>query len=314
MLKRKMYRVLLIWILLLIVSALIGKSSIASDNGGVAADFLNIGVGARAAALGGAFTSVVDDASASYWNPSGLGRIGSTQFVFSHFAWYQDISYEYLALAYPVSDRLTLAVSTSYLSYGTIEGYDRYDNPTGELGSTYDLAAGFSLGCVVTEEISIGLTAKYIMLSLADLKASAFAADFGALYNIGDFTFGLAAVNIGQDIKFNQVSEKLPSAIRIGVSTYALFGSPSLEVSLDIEKRFHGNLSIRNGFEWIFEERYFIRTGYAYQPDQDGREFGQSLSLGAGALLGPARFDYTFSPREKFSSEDIHRFSIILGL
>lgn len=43
------------------------------------ASFLNIGVGARAIGMGGAFTGVADDATASYWNPAGLGRLEGFQ-------------------------------------------------------------------------------------------------------------------------------------------------------------------------------------------------------------------------------------------
>lgn len=38
------------------------------------ANFLEIGVGARAQALGGAFTSLASGASAMYWNPAGIAR------------------------------------------------------------------------------------------------------------------------------------------------------------------------------------------------------------------------------------------------
>lgn len=43
------------------------------------AAFLDIGVGARALGMGGAFVAVSDDAYASYWNPAGLGRIKNIQ-------------------------------------------------------------------------------------------------------------------------------------------------------------------------------------------------------------------------------------------
>ena len=38
------------------------------------AQFLKIGVGARASAMGEAFTAVANDASALYWNPAGLAH------------------------------------------------------------------------------------------------------------------------------------------------------------------------------------------------------------------------------------------------
>jgi len=43
--------------------------------GEYAADFLRIGVGARALAMGGAFTALADDATSFYWNPAGLASV-----------------------------------------------------------------------------------------------------------------------------------------------------------------------------------------------------------------------------------------------
>ena len=43
-------------------------------------EFLEIGAGARAVGMGGAFTAVADDPSAFYWNPSGLGYIEGLKF------------------------------------------------------------------------------------------------------------------------------------------------------------------------------------------------------------------------------------------
>ncbi len=311
MLNRPLKKILIIWLFLIAAVALLGKTTIASDYGNTAADFLNIGVGARPASLGGAFTSVADDASAAYWNPGGLSNVNSPQLILSHFSWYQDMYYEYLAAAYPVRNNLTLAVNLSYLSYGTIEGYDEFDNPTGELSSTYDMAVGFSAGYKATDHLSFGLTAKYIIISLAGENASAVAADAGVRYTHGISNFGAAISNIGSQINFGNESEKLPVSARIGYSIKPF--DDLLMGGLDIEKQFQGDFSIKNGYELCFESRYFIRAGYAYTFGQDGREFGQTPSFGIGAILGPAAFDYTFSFQEKYSSESIHRFSVLFA-
>jgi hypothetical protein len=308
----RLFRIILILGLLIAVTAMIGDVSLASDNAQAAADFLNIGVGARAAAMGGAYTSIAEDALSAFWNPAGLSSVNSVQVALSHFSWYQDLNYEYLAVAYPLQDKLTIAASASYLSYGSIDGYDQYDNPTGELNSTYDLAAGLSAGYLVRENLSLGLTAKYVVLSLDGYNASALAADIGAQYNIGNVKLGLAVVNLGQDVKFGETSEKLPIGIRAGASIRPFH--PSLLTTLELENQFYGNFTIKNGYEFCYLERYFARIGYAYYPGQDDRVFGQSLSFGVGAYLGLAQFDYTFSPQERYSSEAIHRFSIIFGI
>ena len=61
---------------LLVVSAIVGtvvtpsSAQDVSKVGTTAADFLNIDVGPRAMAMGGAFVGAADDASAMYWNPA----------------------------------------------------------------------------------------------------------------------------------------------------------------------------------------------------------------------------------------------------
>jgi hypothetical protein len=313
MITRNLYKILLFFAVILCICALFGDMAVAASNNATAsADFLNIGVGARAAGLGGAYTSIADDATASYWNPGGLVSIESPQLIFSHFAWYQDINYEYLAVVLPVGDRFAFSIHSSYLDYGTIEGYDVYDNPTGSINSTYDLAAGVSVGYKVTDDFSAGLTAKYVMLSLDNVKASAIAADLGAKYKINNYVFGVSLANLGQDFKFNREMEKLPVGIRVGMSATP-FG-PSLLGAIEVESQFYGGLAIKNGVELNFEKRYFLRTGYSFYPGQDNQIVGQALSFGVGALLGPTQFDYTFSPKENIGAESIHRLSIILRL
>ncbi len=56
-------------------------SSLHSEtNFGLAGDYLRYGAGARALAMGGAFTGVADDASAEYWNPAALAFLDEYQF------------------------------------------------------------------------------------------------------------------------------------------------------------------------------------------------------------------------------------------
>src|SRR5438093_2273051 len=40
--------------------------------------------GARAIAMGGAFSSLADDATALFWNPAGLARVGHEEVMFTH--------------------------------------------------------------------------------------------------------------------------------------------------------------------------------------------------------------------------------------
>ena len=301
----------MVWGVMVLVLALFGKVAVATDSGRATAEFLNIGVGARAAGLGGAYSAIASDASAVYWNPGGVAGIDNAQFFVSHISWYQDINYEFLGASYPASERMTLSASAAYLSYGSIDGYDEYDNPTGDVNSTYDMAGGVSLGYAVTDNLALGVTAKYVMMSLAGETANAFAADFGASFSFNRLSLGAVVSNFGQKVAFDNVDENLPTALRVGAS-YALV--ESFLAAVEVEHQFYGDMMIRNGVEYSYEGRYFVRAGLCHYADVDDRDIADGLTFGVGALLGPAQFDYAYSPSEGFSSESIHRLSVAFSL
>ncbi|MDA0378244.1 MAG: hypothetical protein O2899_02035, partial [Bacteroidetes bacterium] len=52
-----------------------GEANTITKVGTTAAQFLKLGVGARAVAMGGSFVAESSDLSALYWNPAGLSKI-----------------------------------------------------------------------------------------------------------------------------------------------------------------------------------------------------------------------------------------------
>ncbi|RKZ05995.1 hypothetical protein DRQ25_14900, partial [Candidatus Fermentibacteria bacterium] len=67
-----------------ILAALIVFAFSNSSGAKYAGEFLYVGAGARALGMGGAFCAVADDASAGYWNPSGLFLINGQEAQFMH--------------------------------------------------------------------------------------------------------------------------------------------------------------------------------------------------------------------------------------
>ena len=97
--KKILPRVVIGSILVLMLS----YSCYASGPGTTAANYLKIGVGARATAMGGAFTAIADDATALYWNPAGLSQIKGKQLSASYNSWFAGINQGYLSLVFPDS-------------------------------------------------------------------------------------------------------------------------------------------------------------------------------------------------------------------
>ena len=64
-------------LILIIVLCILNSASFSQDKVGTsAAPFLGINIGGAASSMGGAYVSMARDASAIYWNPGAMSRLG----------------------------------------------------------------------------------------------------------------------------------------------------------------------------------------------------------------------------------------------
>ena len=164
------------------------RSTLDQDNniryGTAAAEWLLIPVGARATALGSAFSSLSTDVTAMYWNPAGLSMLTGGSAALSAMEYVADTRSLWFGVATPFGS----GQQSVGLSIGTF-GFDdqpRYtvDQPNGT-GQTYGVSnavIGVTYGQRFNDRFSFGLTGKYVSESLADATASALALDIGTLY------------------------------------------------------------------------------------------------------------------------------------
>ena len=75
------------------------------------ADFLTLGVGARALAMGGAGTALSDNAYAPYWNPAGLGLLTRYEVSFMHSTLNGEDAYDFVSYIHPLKKRGAIGVS-----------------------------------------------------------------------------------------------------------------------------------------------------------------------------------------------------------
>jgi hypothetical protein len=268
-------------------------------------DFLNIPAGVRASGMGGAFVAVADDASAAHWNPAGLIRV-QPQVLFAHNAYLVDMRQEYVAAATQF-DEWSLAGSFNVFDVGSIDKTDESGALLGEF-RPFDIALGISAAYAVTDELSIGGTAKGLLSDIDTETATGYLFDVGAIWE-GDWfeglSVGLAVRNIGPSLTFIEESFDAPLNVRGGLA-YRL-GLPSLGshavLSLDVERLRGGDTNLFVGGEWYYGEYVVGRLGLS---DADTQDF----STGLGARYNDFIVDYAYVP---FNSDlgNTHRIGVI---
>src|SRR5689334_20942107 len=130
-------------LLLLLLFPFVAGQVNASDAGTTAANFLKLGIGPRAIAMGEAQVGLADDVYATYWNPAGLATLKVPEAGFVQNQYVEDISEQYLSYADPRSPLGTLAGSFTFLNVGKFQGYDAVGQPMGSVGAN-DLSFALS--------------------------------------------------------------------------------------------------------------------------------------------------------------------------
>jgi hypothetical protein len=305
-----------------------------------AGEFISIGVGGRALALGGAYVALAGDVTAGYWNPAALSRISYPQFVLMHDEQFGSlVNHDYGAVAFPMGARSTLGVSVIRLGVDDIPdtrnaGVDANGNLTYDPNQfsridpnrvTYFNAADWAFYVSYAKQHSgdfaYGANIKIIRRELGENSATGVGFDVGLWYrpfeqwilgaNLQDITTTFLAWDTGRN-------ELISPTVKIG-STYlmdALGGrfAPVADVDIRFENRRSASTAhlgpvsfdLHAGLEYQFQDLVALRVGYS-----DVKQ----LTLGAGLHLPRLNIDYSFA---KFDGADqlgnTHRISLMFTL
>lgn len=295
----------------------------ASDRTGTTgAQFLKIGVGARAAGMGEAFCGVADDINALYWNPAGLSSIGERQATAMYISWFQSINYGYLAYGQPAGNWGVFAGGITYLTSGnipqtTIDSDGNYVDE-GKNFNAYDMAFSIGYARKMRGDISLGGAFKVISEKIEKEDATAFAVDIGAMFKgirIGNgvLPIGLVVQNLGTQVKFMSRGDSLPIDIKLG-SSYGLEFSQinsSLTLALDLNYPLDNDFNARFGAEFWYKGIVAARLGYKTTTIKDIDALS-GLSIGGGFRYQKYGIDYAWVPYGDLGST--HRISLIARL
>jgi hypothetical protein len=279
--------------------------------------FLKIGIGARAAAMGGAFVAVADDASALYWNAAGIARIESerSQLQFNHAIWPADLKFTQLGYVFHTK-RIPGAFGVSLRSLymdPMIETTAYQPDPTIGTGRTFDagyMSAGLTYARSFTDKFCAGITTNFIHEGLADLSQNTYSFDLGTLYDVGTMgmRIGMAISNMGTDVTFIERSARLPSVFRVGTSAMFLqTADQKLMGSFEFSHPPDNSERLNLGAEYAFHNYVFLRGGYNVNYDAEGVAGGVGFRFPV-SFAGTADFDYAYTDMKILGAA--HRFSL----
>ncbi len=313
-------------VLLLFIIITAGNLFAQTKVGSTAVPFLNIGIGPRPIAMGGAFVATANDVTSLYWNPAGISRVQSNQALFARAEWFADINYNWAGAMLSLGDLGAIGLSIDYLDYGNIEVTTlREPEGTGEIFRPQDLMIALSYGYNLTDRFSIGGSIKYINEKIWNTSASGIALDLGVLFisDINGLRIGATITNFGTDMqldgkdlyiqtdintqingnndqilaKLNTDSYPLPLTFRVGVAMDILnlpdhkftIGADALHPNDNAE-------SLNIGAEYVFLNILSLRGGYK-SLFLDNSEEGLTLGVGVNYDFNPGLglfFDYAY--------------------
>jgi len=337
---------ILITTAIVLFSWMCNSNEAAAQAGGAAVPFLTIAPDARAGGMGEANTGIADNLYAVYWNPAGLGflrylnpetefdedLIEYNQVGLNFTPWLPqfnaDLYYATGTWGRYIDDlNGTIAANITYIFLGEFTQTDFQGNELGKFNSS-EYSIGISYGTLLTEDLSIGVQAKFIQSILGAISDSpdagsgiSGALDIGLLWKPLDLPYledklsvGLNIQNIGPKMTYTSQSDPLPSMIKLGFGfTPVRDDFNELTFALDI-----GKLMVRRyddgtsdavpvnfitgfdnpGAEFSFGAEYWysqvvaLRGGYFYEPlGAGGRNF---WTFGLGVRYDIFELNFSF--------------------
>ncbi len=319
-------------ILTLTIALLCGSQAFAADgDGGYAGSFLQVPLGARPSAMGGAYIGVSDDASGVLYNPAGLAGIPYREFTSAYRVMTQGRKLGFASVLFPAQGMATLGLQWIYAGSGSVEERDRDGALVGREISQNTHQIGITFAKRFDPVISVGANISYLYSKMSAITANSVGFDFGAMFYLTELIdrekrdlffahnakVGLVVRNLTKQFRWNSekyllkyttdgtgftLTDKVP--VEVGVGASSQFLKEKLLLAVDAAKNSKQSVKARFGAEYQFRPEFALRSGYSV----DGFAAGAGFQIN----LSPARtmaIDYAFlSGRADAGSE--HLFSL----
>ena len=305
---RKIIQALIIFI--------VSASFFAWGEGTTAVNFLRIGTGAKASGMGEAQVAISNSVDSVYWNPAGLALVTNTEISLMHLIYWQGISSEYAAVAFPVDKIGVFGIGFNYLGSGDI-------NKTVETPGDYDITGAFSYTAYAGTlsyanrfvlgnlPLNLGASVKIVGDKIEEDLALGAVLDAGAILEVSKaFYLGLMVNNIG--ITYTK-SIPMPTQLKLGLglSTNDFEKNHFILGAVDAVLPFDAPMKFNTGIEYSFQKTFFLRLGYKINYPLE------NLTAGAGfrLMIDKTQYElnYSFTP----GLEDVgtsHRISLLIRM
>ncbi len=300
MIARQLFRSMFV----LAAGMLLIPTSCFASAGETGAIFLNMGVNAKAEAMGGAYSAIADDASAVTINPGGMMQLQGQQVTVMHNEYLLDMNQEYFAYVSKIGKR-AIGGSLLYLDTGSQSNYTA--------GNVYQYtfrptsyALSFAYGADAGKVVSYGVALKYIKEKIDTFSGTAFALDAGMIYKPtpNGWRYAATLTNLGSDISLDQESDPLPLTLKLGAAyqweNMPMISAFDLYMIRDEDPEYH------LGLQYTLQKLVALRLGY-----NSGFDAGSGFTFGVGVKQNDFGADYAFIPSKDLG--DSHRFSFSMN-
>lgn len=305
-------------ILILATLTIVAPGALSADgDGGYAGSFLQVPLGARPAAIGGAYIGVSDDASGIMYNPAGLAGIPYREFTSSYRVMKLDRKLGYASAIFPIQGMASLGVQWLYAGSGSVEERDRDGDLVGRDISQNTHQLGVTFAKRFEPWISVGANLSYLFSKMSEISANSVGFDFGVMIHLTelidrekrdlffaeDAKIGFVARNLTKQLRWNSEkylkkystdgtgftqTDKFP--IEAGLGASSRFLDRKLLIAADATKNEKQSFKGRFGAEYEIRPEFVLRSGYS--------AYGFSAGAGFQFDVSPKRtlaIDYAFT-------------------
>lgn len=284
-----------------------------TEQAGLEIPVLESGVGARALGMGSAFTAISDNADAPYWNPAGLSQMDHNEITAMQTKLSTDADHYYVSYAAPFMGG-AFGISWIQVSTGAIPqtlGNVNASNEVTTLGifSYYSNAYLLAYGHNITDNLSFGITAKYLtsdmpgLVSIEGASAFGYSLTPGLLYKpFSNLSIGLTIDELINYQKWGtDEEERAPSQTRLGLAyRTSIFNLPLLLSGDVTQVNMSGYVAQGGAGAELTMGQIAFRAGYVED----------EVTAGAGFTCEHVKLDYAYVTQTALTKDNVHRVSL----